>query len=104
MENIDPKEKAETVVKERTEIIIPKMFKVILKNDDYTPMDFVVSVLMKFFEKQASEATKIMLDIHKKGRGVCGIYIFDVARTKALHVNLYARENNFPLMCSVESE
>jgi len=104
MGNIDPKGKAETVVKERTGTIIPKMFKVILKNDDYTPMDFVVSVLMKFFEKQVSEATKIMLDVHNKGRGVCGVYIFDVASTKASHVNLYARENNFPLMCSVEPE
>lgn len=100
----DSQNKSETVVKDRVRTITPKMYKVVLLNDDYTPMDFVVSVLITFFEKPASEATKIMLDVHNNGKGVCGVYIYDIARSKAVKVNSFARENNFPLKCEVEPE
>jgi len=82
--------------------IIPDMYKVVIFNDDYTTMDFVVEVLISFFGKSASEATKIMLDVHKKGKGVCGLYILDIAMTKVNQVNKYSRENEFPLKCSYE--
>ena len=84
------------------ETITPKIYKVVIFNDDYTTMDFVVEVLITFFNKSASEATKIMLDVHKKGKGICGIYIFDIASTKVNQVNKYSRENDFPLKCSYE--
>jgi len=82
--------------------ITPEMYKVVIFNDDYTTMDFVVEVLITFFNKSASEATKIMLDVHKKGKGICGIYIFDIAVTKVNQVNKYSRANDFPLKCSYE--
>ncbi len=82
--------------------ITPEMYKVLIFNDDYTTMDFVVEVLITFFSKSASEATKIMLDVHKRGKGICGIYIFDIAVTKANQVNKFSRENDFPLKCSYE--
>ncbi len=82
--------------------ITPEMYKVVIFNDDYTTMDFVVEVLITFFNKSASEATKIMLDVHKKGKGICGIYILDIAVTKVNQVNKYSRENEFPLKCSYE--
>ena len=84
------------------EVKEPPMYKVFLLNDDYTTMDFVVEVLITFFNKPASEATKIMLDVHKKGKGICGIYILDIAVTKVNQVNKYSRENQFPLKCSYE--
>ncbi len=97
-------EKPATEVKEKVKSILPKMYKVVLLNDDYTPMDFVVSVLITFFEKPASEATKIMIDVHNKGKGVCGVYIYDIAKTKSVQVNSYAQENSFPLKCVFEPE
>lgn len=80
----------------------PKMYRVILHNDHYTTMDFVVAVLMKIFRKSAAEATKIMLDVHKKGKGVCGVYVYDVAVTKVSQVDKMAKEHEFPLKCSYE--
>jgi ATP-dependent Clp protease adaptor protein ClpS len=80
----------------------PAMFKVILHNDHYTAMDFVVEVLMKVFQKSAAEATKIMLDIHQLGQGVCGVYTYDIAVTKTSRVNAMARSRGFPLKCSYE--
>jgi len=96
------KRKEDTVLKEREKTITPQMYRVILLNDDYTTMDFVVDVLMKFFNKNASEATKIMIDVHKKGNGVCGIYTYDIAVTKVNQVVKYARNNEFPLKCDYE--
>jgi len=86
----------------RDQTITPEMYKVIIHNDDYTTMDFVVEVLITFFNKTASDATRIMLDVHKKGKGICGIYIRDIAVTKVNQVNKYSRENEFPLKCSYE--
>ena len=78
------------------------MYKVILLNDDYTPMEFVVQVLESFFNKDAITSTRIMLEVHTKGKGVCGIYPHDIANTKVMQVNQYARQNQHPLMCDLE--
>jgi ATP-dependent Clp protease adaptor protein ClpS len=80
----------------------PKMYRVILHNDHYTTMDFVVEVLMKIFHMPAAQATQIMLDVHKKGIGVCGVYTFDIAVTKVSQVIQMARARAFPLKCSYE--
>jgi len=80
----------------------PKMYRVILHNDHYTTMDFVVEVLIKVFHKPADEAVKIMLNVHRKGIGVCGIYTYDIASTKVSHVQHMARMMEFPLKCSLE--
>jgi ATP-dependent Clp protease adaptor protein ClpS len=80
----------------------PAMFRVILHNDHYTSMDFVVEVLMKVFQKPAAEATKIMLDIHQRGQGICGVYTYDIAVTKTSRVHAMAKSRGFPLKCSYE--
>ena len=80
----------------------PKMYKVLLLNDDFTPMDFVVDVLMHFFSKSEIEAQKIMLDVHQKGSGVAGVYTFELAEMKVHQVNSHARLNKHPLKCIYE--
>lgn len=80
----------------------PEMYKVVLHNDHYTTMEFVTHVIMKVFRKSVIEATKIMTDVHKKGRGVIGVYTYDIASTKANQVRKLAHEAEFPLKCSVE--
>jgi ATP-dependent Clp protease adaptor protein ClpS len=92
----------EGAVKEEQEIREPQLFRVILHNDDYTTMEFVVEILISVFHKQVVEATRIMLDVHKKGKGVCGVYSFDIAATKAAKVRDLARQREFPLKCSLE--
>ncbi|MGC9312621.1 MAG: ATP-dependent Clp protease adapter ClpS [Sediminispirochaetaceae bacterium] len=82
----------------------PDMFRVVLLNDDYTTMDFVVWVIQKIFHKAAAEATKIMMDVHKKGRGVVGVYSYDIARTKTVQVKQLAKEHEYPLECVIEKE
>jgi ATP-dependent Clp protease adaptor protein ClpS len=84
------------------EIREPRMFRVVLHNDDYTTMDFVIEVLVSVFHKPAREATGIMLDVHKKGKGVCGTYTYDIATTKVSRVHQLARCREFPLKCSLE--
>lgn len=86
----------------RTELKEPDMWKVVLLNDDYTPRDFVVEILVSVFHKQPIEATKIMLDVHNKGRGMVGIYPFDIGRTKIAQVTMMAREREFPLKTILE--
>ncbi len=86
----------ETVIDE------PKMYRVILHNDNYTTMDFVVEVLIAVFHKPAAEATRIMLDVHRKGAGVCGVYTYDIASTKVSMVFQLAKSREFPLRCSME--
>ncbi|MDY6890491.1 MAG: ATP-dependent Clp protease adapter ClpS [Pseudomonadota bacterium] len=81
----------------------PPMYRVVLMNDDYTPMDFVIEVLMIFFGMDQEKATQVMLAVHTQGKGVCGVYSRDVAETKATQVNQYAREHKHPLLCEVES-
>ncbi|MGE7990077.1 ATP-dependent Clp protease adapter ClpS, partial [Pseudomonas sp. NPDC089554] len=80
----------------------PPMYKVVLFNDDYTPMDFVVEVLETFFSLNRELATKIMLTVHTEGRAVCGLFTRDIAETKAMQVNQYARESQHPLLCEIE--
>ncbi|MDR0453081.1 MAG: ATP-dependent Clp protease adaptor ClpS [Treponema sp.] len=82
----------------------PGKFRVILLNDDYTTMDFVVEILMLVFHKSAEEAGRIMMDVHCKGRGVVAVYPWDIAQTKAEQVHSLARERQFPLRCVVEPE
>jgi ATP-dependent Clp protease adaptor protein ClpS len=82
----------------------PSMYKVLLLNDDYTPMDFVILVLETFFNKSREEATRIMLHVHKKGVGLCGVYTFEVAETKVNQVLSAARQAQHPLQCTMEKE
>lgn len=86
------------------EVDEPPMYKVMLLNDDYTTMEFVVEVLVYVFQKSPEEATRIMLNVHRSGVGVCGIYPFEVAETKVDTVENLARENGFPLKCIMERE
>ena len=82
----------------------PPMFRVLLHNDDYTTMEFVVEILMYVFNKTPDAATKIMMNVHQKGVGVCGIYTHEIAETKVNTVHNLARESGFPLRCSMEQE
>lgn len=82
----------------------PKLYKVLIHNDDYTPMDFVIYVLKKFFNKLEDEAYKIMLDVHTNGVGLAGIYSFEVAETKVMQVNQFCKNNLHPLKTSFEEE
>jgi ATP-dependent Clp protease adaptor protein ClpS len=83
---------------------IPKMYKVILLNDDFTPMDFVVLVLRRHFNKTEEQATEVMLDVHKKGAGVAGVFTLEMAEMKTMQVNQFARMNQHPLKCTLEAE
>ncbi len=80
----------------------PKMYRVIMHNDHYTTMEFVVEVLVSVFHKPAAEATMLMMDVHKKGRGICGVFTYDIAVTKVSRVHSLAKERGFPLKCSYE--
>ena len=95
-----------TIYKSKTEEKIklkkPKLYKVILHNDDYTTMEFVVEILITVFNKPVQEANKIMLDIHKKGKGTVGVYTYDIALTKTTLTEAIARERQFPLKTSIE--
>ena len=89
-------------VRTRTKTKKPAMYKVIMLNDDYTPMEFVVYVLERFFNKSSEDATRIMLHVHRKGVGICGVYTFEVAETKVQQVMDLAREHQHPLQCTLE--
>ncbi|MDP4823432.1 MAG: ATP-dependent Clp protease adapter ClpS [Aestuariivirgaceae bacterium] len=82
----------------------PSMYKVLLLNDDYTPMEFVVLVIEKFFNKGREEATRIMLHVHQRGVGICGVYTYEVAETKVTQVMDFALQNQHPLQCTMEKE
>ena len=82
----------------------PSLYKVLLLNDDYTPMEFVVHVLEKYFAKGRDEATRIMLHVHHKGVGICGVYPYEVAETKVTQVMDFSRQNGHPLQCTMEKE
>ena len=98
LERID----SEILEKDRSELKEPDLYKVVLHNDHYTTKDFVVHVISRVFHKPVIEATKIMLDVHKKGRGVVGVYTWDIATTKVAQVHQLAKENEFPLKCTYE--
>ncbi|OZI61271.1 ATP-dependent Clp protease adapter ClpS [Bordetella genomosp. 11] len=90
------------VEKESARTAPPPMYQVVLLNDDYTPMEFVVAVLQKFFGKSEEEATRIMLQVHHEGRGVCGVYPRDIAATRVAQVAQHARAKQHPLQCVME--
>ena len=81
----------------------PSRYRVVLLNDDYTPMEFVVEILESFFSMGREQATRVMLAVHTTGKGVCGIYTRDIAETKAALVNQYAKDNEHPLLCEIEA-
>lgn len=89
-------------VKTRAKSKKPSQYKVLMLNDDYTPMEFVVLVLKRFFSMNMDEATRVMLHVHQKGVGVCGIFTYEVAETKVNQVMDFARENQHPLQCTLE--
>jgi ATP-dependent Clp protease adaptor protein ClpS len=87
---------------QRTRAAVPPLYKVYLLNDDFTPMDFVVTVLQRFFAMDREQATRIMLKVHNEGRGLCGVYPRDIAATKVEQVASFAREHQHPLACVME--
>lgn len=91
------------VIEAKPKLKRPPMYKVMLLNDDYTPMDFVVEILEKFFAMNREKATHVMLTVHVHGKAVCGIYTRDIAETKAAQVNEYSREHQHPLLCDIEA-
>ena len=105
-ENKDGKDEVEGSIKlaVKPKIKIPHLYRVLMMNDDYTPMEFVIEVLEKFFQKNREEATQIMLHVHQRGVGVCGIYAYDLAETKAMQVMNYARKYEHPLQVQLEKE
>ncbi len=92
------------VIKTRPKTRKPAMYKVLMLNDDYTPMEFVVHVRERFYQKSREEATRIMLHVHRRGVGVCGVFTYEVAETKVTQVMDLARQNQHPLQCTIEKE
>ena len=90
------------VAPSRPEVARPPLYSVLLLNDDYTPMDFVVDVLMRFFPMNLEAATQVMLHVHTRGRGVCGVFTREIAESKVAQVNEYSRMNQHPLLCTME--
>lgn len=99
-----PATEAGTLTRTERKTKEPSMYRVLLLNDDYTTMEFVVQILMLVFNKPVEEATRIMLNVHRKGVGVCGVYAHDIAETKVDTVHALARENEFPLKCTMERD
>ncbi len=87
----------------RPKVKRPSLYKVILLNDDYTPMEFVVEVLEQFFSLDRGQATRVMLEVHTRGKGVCGVFTYDIAETKVALVNGYSRQHQHPLLCAMEA-
>ena len=102
--NDDFNPKTGIAVKSRPKTKKPDMYKVLLLNDDYTPMEFVVHVLQHFFNRSPQEATNIMLHVHRRGVGVCGVYTYEVAETKVNQTMDLARQNQHPLQCTIEKD
>lgn len=100
----DSGSRAGILTETRTRTKKPSMYKVLMLNDDYTPMDFVVHVLQKFFRMTYEEAHEVMLHVHQRGVGVCGVFTFEVAETKVTHVIDYSRKHEQPLQCTLEKE
>ncbi|MGA0019876.1 MAG: ATP-dependent Clp protease adapter ClpS [Steroidobacteraceae bacterium] len=91
-----------TVAEATPELKQPPLFQVLLLNDDYTPMEFVVDVLERFFGMGRTQATQVMLEVHMRGKGVCGVFTHEIAETKVAVVTRYARDHQHPLMCTLE--
>ena len=92
------------IVKPKAKTKKPSMYKVLMLNDDYTPMEFVVHILERFFSKSRQEATRIMLHVHRRGVGICGVYTYEVAETKVTQVMDFARQHQHPLQCTLEKD
>jgi ATP-dependent Clp protease adaptor protein ClpS len=92
------------VTRPRAQTKKPSMYKVLMLNDDYTPMEFVVHVLERYFGKNRDQATEIMLNVHQRGVGVCGVFTYEIAETKVTQVMDLARQNQHPLQCTVEKD
>lgn len=90
------------VEEEKPKLKPPKQYKVVLVNDDYTPMEFVVHILATFFAMDHAKATRVMMAVHTKGKGICGIFSYEIAETKVDQVNEYSKMNQHPLMCTME--
>lgn len=103
-EKRDDDRQAGILLKPRPRTRKPSMYKVLLLNDDYTPMEFVVHILERFFNKNRQEATDIMLHVHRRGVGLCGVFTYEVAETKVAQVMDFARANEQPLQCTMEKE
>jgi len=93
-----------TIIKTRPKTKKPSLYRVLLLNDDYTPMEFVVHVLERFFNKSREAATEIMLHVHQRGVGICGVYTYEIAETKVAQVIDFARRHQHPLQCTMEKE
>ena len=104
MNGYSPELEEDVVSEVRDDIDEPSMYKVLLHNDDYTTMEFVVEILMLVFKKSPEDAVRIMLNVHHKGIGICGIYTFEVSETKVNTVHTLARQYGFPLKCTMEKE
>jgi ATP-dependent Clp protease adaptor protein ClpS len=104
MSNSDPSrpDLGAVVEEARPKLKQPPLYEVLLLNDDYTPMEFVVDVLEKFFGMNRPTATRVMLEVHTQGKGVCGVFTYEIAETKVAQVTTYARDNQHPLMCTLE--
>ncbi|MCF7486068.1 ATP-dependent Clp protease adapter ClpS [Vibrio sp. A2-1] len=88
--------------KEDTKVKPPAMYNVVLNNDDYTPMDFVIEILERFFSLDIEQATEVMLKVHYEGKAICGTYSAEIAETKVAQVKMYSKENEHPLLCTME--
>ena len=104
MNDYNPETKGDVITETREDVTEPSMYRVLLINDDYTTMEFVVEILMLVFSKSVEEATQIMLNVHRIGVGLCGVYTYEVAETKVNTVDALAKERGFPLKCSMEKE
>ncbi len=100
----DPRREGGVATKTRPRVARPARYKVLLYNDDYTPMEFVVLILERYFNKSTEEATQIMLHVHRRGVGVCGLFTYEVAETKVTQVVDLARQNQHPLQCTMEKD
>ncbi len=104
MPQTDTKIKRKSSSQKKEKVSRPSMYKVIILNDDYTTMDFVVEVLLKIFRKNLEKANEIMLNVHRRGKGICGIYTREIAETKIETVHTLAQAQGFPLKCTMEKE
>jgi len=104
MSDYNPETEGDVSTETREDVTEPSMYRVLLLNDDYTTMEFVVEILILIFSKSVEEATQIMLNVHRIGVGVCGVYTYQVAETKVETVHALAKERDFPLKCSMEKE
>ena len=104
MSEYSPEIKEEVISETREEIVEPPMFKVLLHNDNYTTMEFVVEILILVFRRSPEDAVEIMLNVHHKGVGICGVYTYEISETKVNEVHALAKQHGFPLKCTMEKE